>query len=56
MCTRIGLGREGRGGTSTFGFGIGGLGGSSILSTSSVFILWTIDDDNRAVPDAEKST
>lgn len=33
------IGKGNAGGTSTFGFGVGGLGGSSIFSTSSDFIL-----------------
>lgn len=43
------------GGTTSFGRGVGGLGGSSILSTSSDFMRWTIDEESNAVPDAEKS-
>src|SRR5512136_292158 len=49
------MGNGNGGGTSSFGLAIGGLGGSSIFSTSSDFILWIIEDDRRAVPEAEKS-
>ena len=50
------IGNGNAGGTVSFGLGIGGFGGSSIFRTSSDFILWTIDDESNAVPDAEKST